>query len=68
VTVAGHIARRLDLPPSTTRRLLAQVKQELTAELAGGDGGGQVGGQVGERAASGRSLTLAGERPPRVEV
>jgi hypothetical protein len=31
VTVAGEIARRLDLPPSTTRRLLAVVKRDLAS-------------------------------------
>jgi hypothetical protein len=31
VTVGAQIARRLDLPPSTTRRLLAVVKRDLAA-------------------------------------
>jgi hypothetical protein len=31
VTVAGEIARRLNLPPSTTRRLLAVVKRDLAS-------------------------------------
>jgi Protein of unknown function (DUF2637) len=31
ITVAEEIARRLSIPPSTTRRLLAKVKQELAA-------------------------------------
>jgi hypothetical protein len=39
VTVAEAIARRLGIPPSTTRRLLSQVKRELAANPTanGGD-------------------------------
>jgi hypothetical protein len=32
ITVAGEIARRLNLPPSTTRRLLAAVKHDLATD------------------------------------
>jgi Protein of unknown function (DUF2637) len=38
VTVAEEIARRLQLPPSTTRRLLGQVKRELAAHPAAASG------------------------------
>jgi Protein of unknown function (DUF2637) len=43
VTVAEEIARRLAIPPSTTRRLLGQVKRELAADPTTG------GERVGER-------------------
>jgi DNA-binding NarL/FixJ family response regulator len=46
VTVAEEIARRLQIPPSTTRRLLGQVKRELAAHPA--DASGE---QVNERPA-----------------
>jgi DNA-binding CsgD family transcriptional regulator len=45
VTVAEEIARRLAIPPSTTRRLLGRVKRELAAQpIASGE-------RVGERSA-----------------
>jgi hypothetical protein len=55
VTVAGEIARRLDLPPSTTRRLLASVKCDLaTSEHP-----------AGERSATERALAPERDgRPP----
>jgi hypothetical protein len=46
VTVAEEIARRLQIPPSTTRRLLGQVKRELAAHP-----GVASGEQVNERSA-----------------
>jgi hypothetical protein len=52
VTVAEEIARRLELPPSTTRRLLGQVKRELAAHPSASGG---------ERAVE-RSALLDGER------
>jgi len=60
VTVGEEIARRLAIPPSTTRRLLGQVKRELAAHpIAGGE-------RVGERPTGlddERVLPTA-ERPP----
>jgi hypothetical protein len=41
ITVAGEIARRLSIPPSTTRRMLAKVKQELAAPSNGGEHRGE---------------------------
>jgi hypothetical protein len=35
--VAEEIARRLAIPPSTTRRLLARVKRELATAAATGE-------------------------------
>jgi hypothetical protein len=52
ITVAEEIARRLELPPSTTRRLLGQVKRELAAHPSASGG---------ERAVE-RSALLDGER------
>jgi hypothetical protein len=46
VTVAEEIARRLAIPPSTTRRLLGRVKRELAAHPAVASGE-----RVGERSA-----------------
>jgi DNA-binding CsgD family transcriptional regulator len=46
ITVAEEIARRLQIPPSTTRRLLGQVKRELAAHRAVASGE-----QVNERSA-----------------
>jgi hypothetical protein len=46
VTVAEEIARRLQIPPSTTRRLLGQVKREHAAHPAAASGE-----RVGERPA-----------------
>jgi Protein of unknown function (DUF2637) len=37
ITVAEEIARQLAIPPSTTRRLLAKVKQELAMAAANGE-------------------------------
>jgi hypothetical protein len=37
VTVAEEIARQLSIPPSTTRRLLTKVKQELAAPATGSE-------------------------------
>jgi hypothetical protein len=55
VTVAGEIARRLDLPPSTTRRLLAVVKRDLTTSQH----------PAGERAATDRAPAPERDgRPP----
>jgi hypothetical protein len=55
ITVAEEIARRLELPPSTTRRLLGQVKRELAAHPA----------VSGERpvASDGERGPAEGERP-----
>jgi hypothetical protein len=53
VTVAEEIARRLQLPPSTTRRLLGQVKRDLAAHPA------VSGERPGER-----PVVLDGERDP----
>jgi Protein of unknown function (DUF2637) len=54
ITVAEEIARRLQLPPSTTRRLLGQVKRELGAHPVAASGE-----RVGERPTG-----LDGERGP----
>jgi hypothetical protein len=48
VTVGEEIARRLDLPPSTTRRLVATVKRDLAASE-------RPSGPGGERAATDRA-------------
>ena len=53
VTVAGEIAHRLNLPPSTTRRLLAVVKRDLATTQY----------PSGERAATDRPAEWDG-RPP----
>jgi Protein of unknown function (DUF2637) len=64
VTVAEEIARRLQIPPSTTRRLLGRVKRELAAYP------NASGEQVGERLESERRVgpdderAAAAERPP----
>jgi hypothetical protein len=72
VTVAGEIARRLDLPPSTTRRLLATVKRDLaTSEHPPGPGGERVAtehaserdGRPPGRALVALTRTTGGERP-----
>jgi len=57
VTVAEEIARRLELPPSTARRLLSQAKRELPAHPAAGGRGERAAGPAGARPSS-------GERPP----
>jgi hypothetical protein len=58
ITVAGEIARRLSIPPSTTRRLLAKVKQELAAPTTGSEHRGEyLDGSSDERKpATDRSL------------
>jgi hypothetical protein len=56
VTVGEEIARRLDLPPSTTRRLLAVVKRDLAANQ-------HPPGPGGERAATERPAERD-DRPP----
>jgi hypothetical protein len=58
VTVGAQIARRLDLPPSTTRRLLAIVKHDLAASQHPG----------GERAATDRPAERDGRPPGRALV
>jgi hypothetical protein len=62
VTVAEEIARRLELPPSTARRLLSKVKGELAARPTD-DGAGDRTPTVGERPADERSRPPDGERP-----
>jgi len=57
VTVAEEIARRLAIPPSTTRRLLARVKRELAIATA-------TGGDRHERPAESRHMPIgATDRP-----
>ncbi|HEY2959738.1 MAG TPA: DUF2637 domain-containing protein [Actinomycetota bacterium] len=56
ITIAEEIARRLQIPPSTTRRLLGQVKRELADPAAGGE-------RVGER-----PVGLHGERAPATDA
>jgi hypothetical protein len=62
VTVAEEIARRLELPPSTARRLLTKVKGELAARPTH-DGVGERTPTVGERPADERLRPPDGERP-----
>jgi hypothetical protein len=62
VTVAEEIARRLELPPSTTRRLLTKVKGELAAGPADDDVGVRTP-TVAERPADERPRPPDGERP-----
>ncbi len=62
VTVATEIARRLQLPASTTRRLLSQVKRELGARPTASDGSERVPGPIGVRPGGERPLAV-GERP-----
>jgi hypothetical protein len=62
VTVAEEIARRLELPPSTARRLLTKVKGELAARPTDG-GVGERTPTVGERPADERPRPPDGERP-----
>ena len=66
VTVAEQIARRLAIPPSTTRRLLSQVKRELAARPAARDAAEHAAKPAHERdnVAGERPLVLDGERPP----
>ncbi len=67
VTVAEQIAHRLGIPPSTTRRLLSQVKRELAARSAASDSGERAVGPAREHQAGERSITLDGERPTEPE-
>jgi Protein of unknown function (DUF2637) len=62
VTVAEEIARRLELPPSTARRLLTKVKGELAARPTD-HGAGARTPTVGERPVDQRPRPPAGERP-----
>ena len=64
VTVATEIARRLEIPASTTRRLLSQVKRELPAHPTASGGGERAGKPTGERQEAERPLPLDGERSP----
>jgi hypothetical protein len=57
VTVGEEIARRLDLPPSTTRRLLTVVKRDLASSE-------HPLGQGGERAAEPAPANGRDGRPP----
>ena len=41
ITVAEEIARQLSIPPSSTRRLLAKVKQEFAAPATGSEHPGE---------------------------
>jgi hypothetical protein len=61
VTVAEEIARRLELPPSTARRLLTKVKGELAARPT--DDAGERTPTVSEGPADERSRPPDGERP-----
>jgi Protein of unknown function (DUF2637) len=61
VTVAEEIARRLELPPSTARRLLTKVKGELAARPTD-DGAGERTPTVGERPVDERPPPADGER------
>jgi Protein of unknown function (DUF2637) len=67
VTVAGQIARRLGIPPSTTRRLLSQVKRELAAHPTANDGGERAAQVAREQVSEQRPLAPAGSRPPEPE-
>jgi hypothetical protein len=60
ITVAEEIARRLAIPPSTTRRLLSQVKRDLAAHPAAASGE-----RVGERplVSDGERALVGGEHP-----
>jgi hypothetical protein len=62
VTVAEEIARRLELPPSTARRLLTKVKGELAAWPTD-DGAGERTPTIGERPVDERPRPPAGKRP-----
>jgi hypothetical protein len=63
VTVAEEIARRLELPPSTARRLLTKVKGELAARPTE-DGARERAPTVGERPATAHPLPPDIERHP----
>ena len=68
VTVAEEIARRLELPPSTARRLLTKVKGELAAGPTDDDMGERTTAvaerTVGERPRPPDGARLAGVGPP----
>ncbi len=64
VTVATEIARRLEIPASTTRRLLSQVKRELPADPAASGGSERAAAPTGARQEAERPLPLDGERSP----
>jgi hypothetical protein len=61
VTVGEEIARRLDLPPSTARRLLGVVKRDLATSGRPSDTGG-------ERGAAGHAPEWDGRPPTRALV
>jgi hypothetical protein len=62
VTVAEEIARRLELPPSTARRLLTKVKGEGAARPTD-DGASERTPPVAERPVDERPRPPVGERP-----
>ncbi len=62
VTVAEEIARRLELPPSTARRLLSQAKRERPAHPAADGRGERAADPAGARPSSGERAS--GERLP----
>jgi hypothetical protein len=62
VTVAEEIARRLAIPPSTTRRLLSQVKREAAAHPTASSAGERPVEPTGERPAVERPVPSDGER------
>jgi hypothetical protein len=64
MTVAEEIARRLELPPSTARRLLTKVKGERAAGPTH-DGAGERTPTVGERTEGERPRPPDGERRAR---
>jgi hypothetical protein len=62
VTVAEEIARRLQIPASTTRRLLSQVKRELPAHPPADGGSERTAASTRARPAGERPLPSRGER------
>jgi hypothetical protein len=62
VTVAEEIARRLELPPSTVRRLLTKAKSELAARPTD-DSASERAPTIGERPVDQRPHPHDGERP-----
>jgi hypothetical protein len=62
VAVAEEIARRLELPPSTARRLLTKVKSEFAARPTD-DSMSERAPTVGERPVDERPRRPDGERP-----
>jgi hypothetical protein len=67
VTVAEEIARRLAIPPSTTRRLLSQVKREAATHPTASSAGERPVEPSGERPAVERPVPSDGERSPEPE-